>query len=136
MVKWSASSFDSRLYSAEFELNDHWEDVQHFTCLLMITFFNGASDFINIHYHPSRMILVATGGVDHDHVVALANKFFTRNDKYIGPGTPTFERDVPNLDNDTYANFWKATEFQSCEIRQSYNQGRLYNIAYIFNQNF
>jgi len=80
-------------------------------------------DFINIHYHPSRMILVATGGVDHDHVVALANKYFTRNDKYIGPGTPTFERDVPKLDNDIYANFWKATEFQSCEIRQSYNQG-------------
>ena len=72
------------------------------------------------------MILVATGGVDHDHVVALANKYFTRNDKYIGPGTPTFERDVPKLDNDIYANFWKATEFQSCEIRQSYNQGRLY----------
>jgi len=69
------------------------------------------------------MILVATGGVDHDHVVALANKYFTRNDKYIGPGTPTFERDVPKLDNDIYANFWKATEFQSCEIRQSYNQG-------------
>ena len=70
------------------------------------------------------MILVATGGVDHDHVVALANKYFTRNDKYIGPGTPTFERDVPKLDNDIYANFWKETEFQSCEIRQSYNQGK------------
>ena len=71
------------------------------------------------------MILVATGGVDHDHVVALAKKYFTRSDKYIGPGTPTFERDVPKLDNDVYADFWKTTEFQSCEIRQSYNQGKL-----------
>ena len=77
------------------------------------------------------MILVATGGVDHDHVVALAKKYFTRSDKYIGPGTPTFERDVPKLDNDVYANFWKATEFQSCEIRQSYNQGRHLLILFI-----
>ena len=35
-------------------------------------------DFIKMHYHPSRMILVAAGGVDHDEVRDLQN-----GEKYV-----------------------------------------------------
>ena len=33
-------------------------------------------DFIRVHYHPSRMVLVATGGVDHEEVVKILVKYF------------------------------------------------------------
>ena len=77
-------------------------------------------DFIKIHYHPSRMILVAAGGVDHDDVVEYANKCFTRTDPYVGPGTPTFDREaiVTDSEKDVFKQFWgKDTQFHSCEMR-------------------
>lgn len=76
-------------------------------------------NFIDLHYHPSRTILVAAGGVDHDEVVKYAKEYFPRSDPYIGPGTPTFERDatIPDPANDIYADFWKETKFHSCEMR-------------------
>ena len=49
-------------------------------------------NFIKTHYHPSRMVLVGTGGVNHEQVVDFAGKYFDDWGSYIGPGTPTFER--------------------------------------------
>ena len=79
-------------------------------------------EFIKKHYHPSRMVLVAAGGMDHEHVVELANKSFTRDDKYKGPGTPTFDRDNDFSEEmlPEYENFWKPVNFHSCEIRENY----------------
>ena len=77
-------------------------------------------DFINVHYHPSRMVLVATGAVDHDQVVELAKDCFTRRDVYRGPGTPTFERNAFPLPDDPYDNFWGESTFYPCEIRQNF----------------
>ena len=39
-------------------------------------------DFIRVHYHPSRMVLVATGGVDHEEVAKqiLVKYFITKNE--------------------------------------------------------
>jgi len=75
-------------------------------------------DFIKIHYHPSRMILVAAGGVDHDQVVNWAEQYFYRSDPYIGPGTPTFEREAVVTDKDVFDGFWgQETKFHSCEMR-------------------
>ena len=52
-------------------------------------------DFVHIHYHPSRMVLVVTGAVeDHDNIVKMADQYFTRSDSYVGPGTPTFPRNA------------------------------------------
>ena len=52
-------------------------------------------DFVHIHYHPSRMVLVVTGAVeDHDNIVKMAEQYFTRSDSYVGPGTPTFPRNA------------------------------------------
>ena len=52
-------------------------------------------DFIHVHYHPSRMVLVVTGAVEnHDNIVKMAEQYFTRSDSYIGPGTPTFPRNA------------------------------------------
>jgi len=77
-------------------------------------------NFIKTHYHPSRMVLVGTGGVNHAQVVDFAGKYFDDWGPYIGPGTPTFEREatLPSGRTDHYANFWGAdTPFHSCEIR-------------------
>ena len=75
-------------------------------------------DFIHVHYHPSRMVLVATGAVaDHEEIVELAKQYFTRSDSYVGPGTPTFERQARPLKNDPYLDFWGETKFNPCEIR-------------------
>ena len=66
------------------------------------------------------MILVAAGGVDHDDVVEYANKCFTRTDPYVGPGTPTFDREaiVTDSEKDVFKQFWgKDTQFHSCEMR-------------------
>ena len=52
-------------------------------------------DFIHVHYHPSRMVLVVTGAVEnHDNIVKMAEQYFTRSDSYTGPGTPTFPRNA------------------------------------------
>lgn len=40
------------------------------------------------------MVLVGTGGVNHEQVVNFAGKYFDDWGPYIGPGTPTFERQV------------------------------------------
>ncbi|GMT24142.1 hypothetical protein PFISCL1PPCAC_15439 [Pristionchus fissidentatus] len=34
------------------------------------------SDYINTHYKANRMVIAASGGVDHSHVVQLASKYF------------------------------------------------------------
>jgi len=47
---------------------------------------------------------------------------FPRTDPYIGPGTPTFDReaDITDEGSDVFKDFWKTeTAFQSCEIRHN-----------------
>jgi len=44
--------------------------------------------YVKEHYHPSRMVLAAAGGVDHDRLVDLAKEFFSADVESVSERMP------------------------------------------------
>ena len=77
-------------------------------------------DFINVHYHPSRMVLVATGAVDHDQVVALAKDCFTRRKK-INIFYSPIDQKGPSGESELSKSKFSASCLDNCIVQRSTN---------------
>lgn len=50
-------------------------------------------EYINTHYKPVRMVLAGAGGINHDKLVELGNKYFSKlSNKYDGVEIPDLEQ--------------------------------------------
>jgi processing peptidase subunit beta len=69
--------------------------------------------FIKTHFKPPRMVLAAAGGVNHEELVSLGNKYF-------GSMSLTYEREIPTL---------SPCRFTGSEIRARYDDLPLAHVA-------